>query len=128
MPTSAARTPIVLGSPPPAADAWLSALATYVRAARAHHAAAALHARLEYPERAAAETGLAAAERAAFDAALLKHPEWAAGAPAWSEPDALPAPQSRSAPFARRRSAADRVSVDGPSSVPSPLGAVPPSD
>ena len=65
--------------------AWLRAMEAHVRAGQNHSAAAAVHARLGHPDRAALESERAAIERAQHEAALAKHPEWAADAAAWPE-------------------------------------------
>jgi hypothetical protein len=56
----------------------MKALNAHVRAAGVHDAAAALHAARGDPVRARVERDRAAAERAAFDAAVKRHPELAA--------------------------------------------------
>jgi len=65
--------------------AWLRAMAAYVRAFRRHSAAAVVHARLGYPERAALAAERADVERAGYEAAIADHLGWAADATAWRE-------------------------------------------
>ncbi len=55
--------------------AWVSAMNAHVRAALVHESAAALHALRDDAVRAGLEGDRAAAERAAFDAAVARHPE-----------------------------------------------------
>ena len=66
--------------------AWLAMVTGYVRTGRAHRAAARFHARLGFPDLAARAFERVAEERRGYDAALARHPEWAADAPPW--PDA----------------------------------------
>ena len=56
--------------------AWLRALDAHVRAAEVHDAAATLHAARGDGARAGVERDFAAAERAAFDEGVARHPEW----------------------------------------------------
>jgi len=65
--------------------AWLAMLKAYVRTARTHRAAAGFHARLGFPDLAERAFERVAEERRGYDAALARHPEWAADAPAWPE-------------------------------------------
>ena len=63
--------------------AWLSALTAYVRAAKRHDETAALQTQNGHPELARRASKRAAEERAGYDAALARHPEWAEHAPPW---------------------------------------------
>jgi hypothetical protein len=77
--------------------AWLRAMEAYVRAFQRHSAAAAVHARLGCPERAALAAERADVERAGYEAAIADHPEWAADAPAWQEVETNTSPGLRTA-------------------------------
>jgi predicted RNA-binding protein YlxR (DUF448 family) len=67
----------------PARSAWISLLRAHVRSAQKHAAAAKVHAQTGHVERRMAELDRLSLERAEFDAAVARHPEWADDVPAW---------------------------------------------